>query len=235
MKRAGVLLTVIFAIAAIALAFFLKSFGIYLISMWAVLTIATIGLNLTLGYAGQVSLAQGAFVGIGAYVMALLLQVGVPFVLAFLCAGILCFAIGWLLGYPALRVQHHYLAFVTLAFNTLVFLVLRNEEWLTGGVYGINAIPRPVLLGWKTGKPLDLRKNGSAIAAIAKMTVKSTPARFIPCAPRPGRAGLAGAPGSRSRGRSAERRRGTARRYRPPTGCRAHRGSGRRQSHRAPD
>jgi branched-chain amino acid transport system permease protein len=123
--------------------------------MWAVLTIATIGLNLTLGYAGQVSLAQGAFVGIGAYTVALLMQIGVPFVIAFVAAGVLCFAIGWLLGYPALRVQHHYLAFVTLAFNTLVFLVLRNEEWLTGGVYGINAIPRPVLLGWNAGKPLD--------------------------------------------------------------------------------
>ena len=57
--------------------------------------------------------------------------------------GLLCFAIGWVLGYPALRVQHHYLAFVTLAFTTLVFLVLRNEEWLTGGIYGINGIPRP--------------------------------------------------------------------------------------------
>ena len=55
----------------------------------------------------------------------------------------LCFVIGWLLGYPALRVQHHYLAFVTLAFSTLVFLVFRNEEWLTGGIYGISGVPRP--------------------------------------------------------------------------------------------
>jgi branched-chain amino acid transport system permease protein len=155
MNRTGALVTVAFVAAAIALPFFLKSFGIFLISMWAVLTIATIGLNLTLGYAGQVSLAQGAFVGIGAYTVALLLPIGVPFVVAFVCAGVLCFATGWLLGYPALRVQHHYLAFVTLAFNTLVFLVLRNEEWLTGGVYGINAIPRPVLLGWNAGKPLN--------------------------------------------------------------------------------
>ena len=64
MNRAGLLLAVIFAIATIVLPFFLKSFGIFLISTWAVLTIATIGLNLTLGYAGQVSLAQGAFVAI---------------------------------------------------------------------------------------------------------------------------------------------------------------------------
>jgi branched-chain amino acid transport system permease protein len=142
-------------VAAVALPFFLKPFGIYLISMWAVLTIAAIGLNLTLGYAGQVSMAQGAFVGIGAYTVALLTGAGWPFALAFVAAGVLCFAVGWVLGYPALRVQHHYLAFVTLAFNTLVFLVLRNEQWLTGGTYGIDRIVRPVLFGWSTGKPLQ--------------------------------------------------------------------------------
>jgi branched-chain amino acid transport system permease protein len=143
------------AIVAVALPFFLKPFGIYLLSMWAVLTIAAIGLNLTLGYAGQVSLAQGAFVGIGAYAVALLTKAGCPFALAFVAAGALCFAIGWVLGYPALRVQHHYLAFVTLAFTTLVFLVLRNEEWLTNGIYGIDDIARPVFFGWSTSRPVD--------------------------------------------------------------------------------
>jgi branched-chain amino acid transport system permease protein len=143
------------AILAVAAPFFLKPFGIYLLSMWAVLTIAAIGLNLTLGYAGQVSLAQGAFVGLGAYTVALLTQANCPFALAFIAAGVLCFAIGWVLGYPALRVQHHYLAFVTLAFTTLVFLVLRNEEWLTGGIYGINGIARPIFFGWSTAKALN--------------------------------------------------------------------------------
>jgi branched-chain amino acid transport system permease protein len=123
--------------------------------MWVVLTIAAIGLNLTLGYAGQVSLAQGAFVGIGAYSVALLTQAGWPYPAAFAAAGALCFGIGWVLGYPALRVQHHYLAFVTLAFTTLVFLVLRNEEWLTHGIYGISGISRPTMLGWSTAKPRD--------------------------------------------------------------------------------
>ena len=139
----------------IILPFFLKNFGILLISMWAVTTIAALGLNLTVGYAGQISMAQGAFVGIGAYTTALLMQIGVPFPLAFLASGFLGFGIGWLLGYPALRVQHHYLAFVTLAFSTLVFLVLRNEEWLTNGIYGITNVPRPVLFGWNTGKAID--------------------------------------------------------------------------------
>jgi branched-chain amino acid transport system permease protein len=155
MSRLGVIAVGLAAIVAVAAPFFLKPYGIYLITMWVVLTIAAIGLNLTLGYAGQVSLAQGAFVGIGAYSVALLTQAGWPYPAAFAAGGALCFGIGWLLGYPALRVQHHYLAFVTLAFTTLVFLVLRNEEWLTGGIYGINNIARPILLGWSTAKPRD--------------------------------------------------------------------------------
>jgi len=155
MNRFGVVALGAALILATVAPFFLRRYGIYLMSMWAVLTIAAIGLNLTLGYAGQVSLAQGAFVGIGAYTVALLTQAGWPYPAAFVCAGALCFAIGWGLGYPALRVAHHYLAFVTLAFTTLVFLVLRNEEWLTNGIYGINAIPRPTLLGWSTGKPFN--------------------------------------------------------------------------------
>jgi branched-chain amino acid transport system permease protein len=133
----------------------LKPYGIYLLSLWAVMTIAAIGLNLTLGYAGQISLAQASFVGIGAYTAALLTTNGWPLGAAFLLATALSFVVGWLLGYPALRVAHHYLAFVTLSFSTLVFLVLRNEEWLTKGVYGITGIPRPTLLGWSTKAPLD--------------------------------------------------------------------------------
>jgi branched-chain amino acid transport system permease protein len=152
MKKPFLLLLLIPLIAA---PFFLKPYGIYLLSLWVVMTIAAIGLNLTLGYAGQISLAQAAFVGIGAYAGALLTTQGWPLWSAFLLATALCFVVGWLLGYPALRVQHHYLAFVTLSFSTLVFLILRNEEWLTKGVYGISGIPRPTVLGWSTRAPVD--------------------------------------------------------------------------------
>jgi branched-chain amino acid transport system permease protein len=150
------------AVVAMALAvmfllvapFLFKPYGVFILSTWVVMTIAAIGINLTLGYAGQVSLAQAAFVGIGSYVTAYLTTRGWPFWSTYMLAGSSCFMIGWLLGYPALRVQHHYLAFVTLAFNTLVYLVFRNEEWLTRGIYGIMNIPRPEVLGWSMAKPI---------------------------------------------------------------------------------
>src|SRR6195256_7083705 len=132
----------------------LKPYGIYILTLWAVTSIAAIGLNLTLGYAGQVSLAQGAFVGIGAYAAAIMTSQGMPLIAALGVAVVLCFSVGWILGYPALRVQHHYLAFVTLAFSTLGFLVFRNEDWLHKGTYGISNIPRPNIFGVATNRPL---------------------------------------------------------------------------------
>ena len=129
-------------------------YGLFILSQWAVMTIAAMGLNLTLGYAGQVSLAQGAFVGIGAYGAAILTTHGWPLIAALVLVIVVCFVVGWLLGYPALRVQHHYLAFVTLAFSTLMFLVFRNESWLTNGIYGISNIPRPEIFGFPTRRPL---------------------------------------------------------------------------------
>ncbi|MDZ7854697.1 branched-chain amino acid ABC transporter permease [Sphaerotilus sp.] len=126
----------------------LKSYGVYLFTYWLIFIIATMGLNLTVGYAGQKSLGHAAFFGIGAYTVAILLQHGVSFWIGLPTAMVLCFAIGILLGFPALRVQAIYLAFATLGFNTAVWLVMRNEEWLTGGTFGINGITRPSLFGY---------------------------------------------------------------------------------------
>jgi len=124
----------------------LKRYGIYILSLWLVTAIAAMGVNLIVGYAGQETLAQAAFLGIGAFTTALLTKAGIPFFLAFLASGVLAFIVGVLLGFPALRVQKQYLAFVTLAFSVFAWLVIRNEDWLTGGVSGM-AVDRPVILG----------------------------------------------------------------------------------------
>lgn len=124
-----------------------RRYGTYLMSLWLVTAIAAMGVNLIVGYAGQETLAQAAFMGIGAYTTALLQQAGVPFFVCFAISGVFAFIVGILLGFPALRVQKHYLAFVTMAFTIFVWLVIRNEEWLTGGVSGIQNIRRPVVFG----------------------------------------------------------------------------------------
>jgi branched-chain amino acid transport system permease protein len=140
------------AIALVALAaaaFFLQRSQVYLLSLCCVYVMATMGLNLTTGYAGQMSLGQAAFFGIGAYIDAILTaKVGFSFWMVIPIAAAACFVVGLALGFPALRVQHHYLAFATLGFNVLVYLVMRNEEALTGGTFGISNIPRPHFLAW---------------------------------------------------------------------------------------
>ena len=133
---------------------FLKNYGVYLFTYWLVFVLATMGLNLTVGYAGQKSLGHAAFFGIGAYTVAILMKAGFSFWLGFPLAIVGCFAAGIALGFPALRVQSIYLAFATLGFNTAVWLVMRNEEWLTGGTFGINGIARPTLFGFSLDKPL---------------------------------------------------------------------------------
>ena len=151
--RHAVILVALLALLAVA-ATFLKRSDVYLLTLTMVYLMATFGLNLTVGYAGQMSLGQAAFFGIGAYIAAILMKFGWPFFVVLPIAAIACFAIGLALGFPALRVQHHYLAFATLGFNVLVYLVMRNEEKLTGGTYGISAIPRPSILGVSFDKPL---------------------------------------------------------------------------------
>ena len=131
----------------VAVAAFAKRSEVYLLTLTLVYLMATFGLNLTVGYAGQMSLGQAAFFGIGAYVAAIALKAGLPFLMVLPIAAIACFVVGLALGFPALRVQHHYLAFATLGFNVLVFLVMRNEEKVTGGTFGISSIPRPTILG----------------------------------------------------------------------------------------
>ena len=149
--KLGILLLVI-ALAAAPLG--LKNYGVYLLTLWCVYVMAGMGLNLTVGYAGQMSIGHAAFLGIGAYTAAILMKAGLSFWLVLPLAALNCFVVGLVIGFPALRVQHHYLAFATLGFNMLVYLFFRNEEWLTGGTFGISGIQRPALAGFSLDAPL---------------------------------------------------------------------------------
>lgn len=148
MKKITLAVAVVSALWLLVAPQFLKNYGVYLLTYWLISIIAIMGLNLTVGYAGQKSLGHAAFFGIGAYTVAILMKAGFSFWLGLPLAAAICFFIGIILGFPALRVQTIYLAFATLGFNTAVWLVMRNEEWLTGGTFGINNIARPEIFGW---------------------------------------------------------------------------------------
>jgi len=148
MSKTNTALAMLGLFLLVALPPFFKNYGIHLSTTWLVFIIATMGLNLTVGYAGQKSLGHAAFFGIGAYTVAICLREGFSFWLGLPLGALLCFGVGLGLGFPALRVQAIYLAFATLGFNTAIWLVMRNEEGLTGGNFGINNIQRPSLAEW---------------------------------------------------------------------------------------
>ncbi len=142
----GTLILVVVGLLVVPL--FASNYAIYVLSLWAITAIAAQGLNLTMGFAGKVSLAQAAFMGIGAYISVLLVQnAGMNYWLSMFIATVICVLLGVGIGFPALRVQGHYLAFVTLGFNELVILIIRNEDQWTGGPLGILNIARPSIFG----------------------------------------------------------------------------------------
>lgn len=111
--------------------------------------IAALGLTVLLGYSGQVSLAQAAFYGIGSYTFAILtVKDHWLFWPAFVAALVVTTLFGFLLGAISLRLTSHYLALVTIGFQTIVNLVLNNWQTLTGGADGISNIPRPSIGGF---------------------------------------------------------------------------------------
>jgi branched-chain amino acid transport system permease protein len=103
-----------------------------------------IGLDFILGYAGQLNLGHSAFYGIGAYASTLIIiQLGVPFWLAFLFGMVLAGAAGMALSIFAVRLRGHYLAIASLGFAVIVHQVLLNWISLTQGPLGIYAIKPP--------------------------------------------------------------------------------------------
>lgn len=114
----------------------------YLISLGFIYAIVAIGLGILVGYAGQISLGHAGFFAIGAYVSALLtLRAGLPFVVALVAAGAVSALVGYLLGFPALRLSGPYLAVATLGFGLAVpQLAVWQGVW-TGGSSGMHGLP----------------------------------------------------------------------------------------------
>jgi branched-chain amino acid transport system permease protein len=112
---------------------------LHILNIIGIYSIAAVGLNLLIGYTGQISLGHGAFFGVGAYTAAILAtKVGVPFVLSVPAAGIMTAAVGIVFGLPSARLKHLYLLIATLAGQIIIEYVLVQWEGLTGGANGIS-------------------------------------------------------------------------------------------------
>ena len=136
-------------VAAFLLPLFSKATGLITnftflqLSLMLVFAIAVLGLNLLTGFNGQISLGHGAFFAVGAYVAAIMIdQADMPYWSTLPVAALVCFVAGYLFGFPALRLEGHYLALATFALAIAVpqMLKYRHLEPLTNGVQGINLI-----------------------------------------------------------------------------------------------
>lgn len=127
----------------------LGSYALHIMSMVGIAVILALGLNLLMGYAGQVSLANAAFFGIGAYIVAILGNTyDVPYWFALPIAVLVTAGVGFVVGLPALRVSSHYLALATLAFVWTVQVVLIDWASLTGGSPGFNTTREGLQIGY---------------------------------------------------------------------------------------
>ena len=139
-----------------------------------------LGLNLVYGYAGLLSLATGAFFGIGAYASALLaLRWGWPFWLALPAAGGVCALLAVPMAVPALRLRSYSFVMVTLGFLVISESVAKNWIGLTRGDMGLIDIPRPRLGGAALASVPQLyylTLTAAALAALVFRAITRSPA-----------------------------------------------------------
>ena len=122
----------------VVIPFISSPYMLYVLNTMGIYAIAAIGLNLLIGYTGQISLGHGAFFGVGAYTAAILAtRAGFPFLLAVPAAGLVTAAVGMVFGLPTARLKHLYLCIATLAGQFILEYVFVQWERLTGGAEGI--------------------------------------------------------------------------------------------------
>ena len=146
--RAAKLRLALAAVVLLALPYVLEPFWLTVACQAGIGVIAAIGLNVLTGFTGQISLATGGFLAVGAYTSAILSsRAGLPVPLSILAAVALTAVVGCLLSLPALRLRGLYLAIASLAAQEIIIFAVRNWEFVTGGNDAI-ALPRLELFGF---------------------------------------------------------------------------------------
>src|ERR1700722_12981840 len=139
------------AVAAIFIVIVPLTFGTYPLSVLNLVLIATVGalgLNILVGYTGQISIGAGAFMSVGAYTAAnLVAQLHAPFWIALPAGGAMAALIGTIVGIPSLRIKGIYLALATLAAQLIIEWTINHVQWISGGVQASIQVPRPSVFG----------------------------------------------------------------------------------------
>ena len=138
---------ILFALAVFSLPFFLRNnYHLMVLNISALNILVVIGLNLLMGFAGQISLGHAAFFGLGAYLSGILTSTyGFPIWPTVLLAMAFTAGVAFAIGIPTLKLEGHYLVMATLGFNVIVYIVMLQLEPVTGGPSGFAGIPR---LAW---------------------------------------------------------------------------------------
>jgi len=114
-----------------------------------VYVILAVGLDLLMGYAGQISVGHASFFAIGAYCSGILtVRYGFSPMLAMFSGMFISGVLSWMIGRPVLALKEYYLAMATLAFNEIVITMIIGLEWLTGGASGMRDIPSFSIFGF---------------------------------------------------------------------------------------
>ncbi|MBU3916363.1 branched-chain amino acid ABC transporter permease [bacterium] len=134
--------------------FLVPNYYIYMANYMAINVIVAVGLNILIGYTGQISLGHSGFFAIGAYVTVMLMQTTqIPFLLVLVLAALVAAVFGFLIGFPALRLEGPYLTIATLGFGMTITLVIGKIE-LFGGRNGLHA-PSLAIGGWEIQSDKD--------------------------------------------------------------------------------
>jgi branched-chain amino acid transport system permease protein len=141
------------AFAGLFIAIAPLTLGDYYLSLLNLILIAVVGalgLNILVGYTGQISIGHGAFMSVGAYTAAnLVVRLGAPFWIAIPAGGLMAALIGTIVGIPSLRIKGIYLAIATLAAQLIIEWTINHVPWISGGVQSSIEIPRPSVFGYQ--------------------------------------------------------------------------------------
>ncbi|RKY02173.1 MAG: branched-chain amino acid ABC transporter permease [Spirochaetes bacterium] len=141
-KKSSFKAVVTFVIALIFLLIFKNPYYLGVLIFLGINLLITIGLSLLMGYAGQISMGQAAFFGIGAYTSGILTaKFGLPIGVSFLASIAITVFIAFIIGIPTLKLKGHYLAMATLGLGEIVYIVFNELIPLTGGPSGFGEIP----------------------------------------------------------------------------------------------